>query len=113
MDQQHDFVVVEEDGVRKVWIDNEEVTGEITGLEIHMPPGQATALMLYATPDSLKIVDRGYIYVQPVVDGTVLNDLDPFEIEQMAMERESWGSDKRFVENLLDVIKEKLSGQTP
>lgn len=108
MDQQHDITVEEYAGTRTVTIDGQDITNEIVGVEIAIRPSEATAVMLFAKPDSVLLHEKAFIYVQASIGAQKLDDLNPAAIEAEAMSREEWGSGKSLVENIIDVIKEKL-----
>lgn len=110
MDQQQmDFRVIQTPQRSEVWIDGEEMTSRLSGVEIFMDGRQPPAVKLHTIPGTVLAEGKGYIYVQSRIDGAVLDDLVPEEIERLAMEKEQWGSDKTLVENIIEVIKERLS----
>lgn len=92
-----------------VKIDGVDYSPMLQGIEVHMDGRQPAMLIMHAVPSlQAELEGAGFVYLQSRINDKVIDDLNPAEIEKLAMEREQWGSEKTLVENILDVIKEKL-----
>lgn len=105
---QYDIKITAGSGLqgRQVIVDGEDISNHLEAIEFSMSYRDLATVVLHLTPGSTLFEGKAVVALARQVNGQIINDLNPEQIEAEAMSREP--NDKRFIENVVDVIKEKL-----
>lgn len=108
----HEFDIRAQVGSGEIFLDGSDISAKITGFQVTQEhSSQPPKLVLISTHPAGTIKGQGIVEVHVFDDRllTMLNEMNPREVEAEALSRLEWGG-TNLTDKIFEVLRERLNG---